>query len=115
MYSVLRAMQMRFLPSLCAERGLVAETDFGTVGNGRVGASLTMRFRFDSALGGSAAPGGGGCTVGPAVAVTVDSLARFGVRTGVADSSLRLEEIIDVGGAPRTHSSGKDPIRFGLD
>lgn len=33
-------MQMKFFPSLWAERGPVAETDLGTVGNGRGGANF---------------------------------------------------------------------------
>lgn len=43
---VLRVTQMRFLPSVCAERGPVAETDGGTMGNGRGGASFFLRTRF---------------------------------------------------------------------
>lgn len=31
---------MKFFPSLCADRGPVAETEVGTVGNGRGGTSL---------------------------------------------------------------------------
>jgi hypothetical protein len=34
---------MRFFPSRCAERGPVAETEVGTVGNGRGGSSLLIR------------------------------------------------------------------------
>jgi hypothetical protein len=43
---VLRVKQIQFLPSVCADRGPVAETDVGTVGKGRGGTSLFI-FRLD--------------------------------------------------------------------
>jgi hypothetical protein len=47
---VRRVMHKRFFPSVCAERGPVAETDAGTVEKGLGGVSLFLR------------PGGGGFT-----------------------------------------------------
>ena len=42
---------MKFLPSLCDERGPVAETDVATVANGRGGTSFFMvRFGFSAAF-----------------------------------------------------------------
>jgi hypothetical protein len=37
---------MKFFPSVCADRGPVADTEVGTVGNGRGGTSLFL-LRFD--------------------------------------------------------------------
>ena len=50
---VLRVTQIIFLPSWCAERGPVAETDVGTVGKGLGGWSLfILSFRrVNDALG----------------------------------------------------------------
>ena len=47
---VFRVIQIMFLPSLCADRGPVAETDVGTVGYGRGGISLLIRCRFGASL-----------------------------------------------------------------
>jgi hypothetical protein len=61
---VLRVIHMRFLPSLCADGGPVAETETGTVGNGRAGVSLLMRGRCGSAFGIDFwGAGGGGVTL----------------------------------------------------
>jgi hypothetical protein len=60
---VLRVTQIIFLPSWCAERGPVAETDVGTVGKGLGGWSLfILSFRrVNDALGASGMTASTGC------------------------------------------------------
>ncbi len=92
---VLRDMQMRFLPSLCAERGPVADTDLGTVGKGRGGASLTMCFRFGGTLTVSdPLLGSASSSLAATGLAAVDSLTRFRFRPGKSDSFLRLEAMV---------------------
>jgi hypothetical protein len=82
---VLRVIQMRFLPSWCAERGPVAETEVGTVGNGRGGWSfLIRRLEFvGGALPGSAVTG---CRT-----PSVSTAFSFPFLVGLASPSLHVE------------------------
>ena len=87
---VLRVIQMRFLPSLCADRGPVAETAAGTVGNGRAGVSLLMRGRCGSAFGIIFAGAEGGGVTRTARERPCVSWSRIRLLESCAESSLRF-------------------------